>query len=306
MIAKTAWVFPGQGAQYPGMGRGFPFAVAVVRGIFEEAEALCGQPLRRLAQEASADTLRDPAVLEPMLTAFALSYAALLQERGHQPSAVAGYSAGAIAALCCAGVIDRASALTIAARRGRLLREVAPRHAGRLTAAFDLSAEKLLAVTAADDVEVAGWNAPDHLTFVASESVMREVIEKIAAAGGHCFPVDVAGAWHSERAAPVAEHVARLLQDFEFKTPRIPFYCSVSGTRESAPERLCAHLAAQIHRPVMWHAAIGNLRAREGIDRFLEVGCGRTLHGLTRRVAAFAGDALSFLNLYQHLEPAHA
>lgn len=314
-MERTAWLFPGQGAQYPGVGRGFAFDHPLVRPVFEEAEAACDQSLRELAVEGSAEQLRNPAVLEPLLVAFSLAYIALLRNRGSHPAAVAGYSAGAISALYCAGVINRTAAFTIAAQRGQLLARSAPSCRGTMAAVFDLPAPKLLQVMSDvmgdAPVEIAGWNAPDHITVVGADRSITRAIEAVREAGGQVFPVDVAAAWHSRVAEPIASECHALLERLVFSVPEVPFYCSVAGRRESDPERLRALLAEQIHRPVMWQAAIGNLRASEGITDFIEVGCGRSLKGFTQRnpsrpIGVGSARNIVFTNLYNHLEQQHA
>jgi len=301
MDQPTAWLFPGHGSQYRGMGRGFPFSAPCVRSVFEEAESLSGRELRVLAVQGDADDLRDPELLEPMLAAFALACAALLQERGAQPAAVLGYSAGLLAALHCAGVITRDAALTLAVRRGRLLKDGAARYRGAMGAAVGLPAAQVCAAIAplSPNLDVAGWNAPDHLTLVGDEAALRHAAASVQSAGGSWLPVEVAGAWHSTRAAPVAEQAAALYTDVAFSAPRLPLYCSVSGRRETDPARLRESLAQQLRRPVLWHAAVSALRTGERISRFVEVGCGRVLQSMTRRGAkGTTGGPIQFSSVH--------
>lgn len=307
--ADIAWVFPGQGAQYVGMGRGFAFEDAAVRSVFEEAEASCGRPLRELSVSADARTLRDPAVLEPLLVAFSLAYAERLRERGQRPAAVAGYSAGAISALCCAGVIDRGDAFRIATARGRLLSAAARDCTGAMLAVFGLPGlrlQHLVADASAHRVDIAAWNAPDHLTIVGPDDAVADAARAVEAAGGHVFPVDIAGAWHGRHAEWIVPACADLLADIRFRAPSVPYYCSVSGRRETDPVRLRDHLSRQIRSPVLWRAAIGNLHAGEGIQRFAEVGCGRTLRSMTARAIPTVNGVSPFVNLYGILEYQHA
>jgi [acyl-carrier-protein] S-malonyltransferase len=307
---KSGWLFPGQGSQYPGMGRGFFELSPIIRRIFEDAEAISAQPLREISIDGSAACLRNCAVLEPLLTAFSLSYIALLRSKGVRPHCVAGYSAGETAALYCSDVISRDDALHIAAARGRILQAAAAHLPGRMAAISGISAAAIRHIVreAAREgtVEVAGCNAADHLTIVGEEALVRRVEHQAAAHGASVYPLDVQGAWHCVLARDAADEVAHYLEAIAFHPPAVAVYMSASGNLEYHPERLRQCLSEQIYKPVLWQAAISNMASQQGIRHFIEVGGGRTLKGITRRIAAPCNDSeFQFLNPHHEPELEH-
>jgi [acyl-carrier-protein] S-malonyltransferase len=307
---KSGWLFPGQGSQYPGMGRGFFESSPVIRRIFEDAEAISAQPLREISIDGSAACLRNCAVLEPLLAAFSLSYIALLRSKGARPHCVAGYSAGETAALYCSEVISRDDALQIAAARGRILQAAATHLPGRMAAIFDIPAATIRQMVrdAAREgiIEVAGCNAADHITIVGEDTVMRRVEHQAAALGASVYPLDVHGTWHCMLAREAANEITNYLEDIAFHPPTVAVYTSASGTLEYHPERLRQCLADQIYKPVLWKAAISNMASQHDVRHFIEVGGGRTLKGITRRIAPPCNDSeFQFLNPHHKPELAY-
>jgi [acyl-carrier-protein] S-malonyltransferase len=288
-IRKSAWLFPGQGSQYQGMGKGFFELSPVVKRIFEDAEAISAQPLREISMDGSAASLRNCAVLEPLLTAFSLSYIALLRLKDVYPHCVAGYSAGETAALYCSEVISREDALRIAAARGRILQVAADQLPGRMVAIFGIPATAIrhLVEDVARDgiIEVAGHNAPDHLTIVGEQASVRRIEHQASAQGATVYPVDVNGAWHCLLAKEAADAISDYLEDIVFHPPTVALYTSASGNLEYHPERLRQGLSRQIYKPVLWQATITNMAFQHDIRHFIEVGKGRTLQSISRRIA---------------------
>lgn len=283
---KAVWMFPGQGSQYPGMGRELCDRYPPARDIFEEAEALSGLPLREISFAGPDNRLRQCDVLEPALTAIALGHAARLREYGLEPSCVAGYSAGEIAALCCAGVLTRTDALKAAAIRGRILNEATSTYATRMVALYRLDAatvEALVAeVSQEGNVAIGAWNASENLTIVGQATAVAEVERRAVALGADLSMIDVAGPWHCTLARKVADEVAQRWREIPFAAPRLPLYSSATGQLETEPERLRQALVEQIWKPVLWQQIMADL-FQHGTRHFLEVGAGRFLHSLVKR-----------------------
>jgi [acyl-carrier-protein] S-malonyltransferase len=283
---NQAWLFPGQGSQYPGMGRGLWERYSEAQVIAEEAEALSGLPLRQIGLLGPIERLRRCDVLEPLLTAISLSYAEILRGHGLVPSFVAGYSAGEIAALGCAGVVSRTDALRIAILRGRLLQGAAEALSGRMVAAYRIPASAVTSVIteleSVGTIAIAAWNAPDHTTIVGDEALVRHAEAELLALDAETAAIDVAGPWHCRLLDRVAGEALRHFEAIRFRPPVVPVYTSASGRIESAPDRLRQCLADQLCVPVLWQAILEDLR-RRGVRSFLEVGPGRVLSGLLRR-----------------------
>jgi [acyl-carrier-protein] S-malonyltransferase len=290
---RIVMLFPGQGAQYPGMGRVIYDQFPRAREILRQAEALSGLPLREVCLRGPDVRLRQPNVLEPALTALAVSYVELLAGHGVRPDCVAGYSAGEVAALYAAGVVSLTDALRLAVRRGRALQE-ATTDAGRMVAVAQLpttAVERVIAgLRSRGHLAVAAWNAVDHTTIVGEEARIQEAARELRALGGVLTDVAVAGPWHCAWVAGAARRVQEAIADMEFRPPRVPVYTSATGEPEDCPERLRHGLAEQIARPVRWRPIVTDL-LRLGVRHFVEVGAGRTLYGFLLREARATGIA---------------
>jgi [acyl-carrier-protein] S-malonyltransferase len=286
---KMAWMFPGQGSQYPGMGRHliatYPRATAILR----EAEAVCGLPLESVMVRGPGEALRRADVLEPALTALNIAYACYLREHGLEPDAVAGYSAGEVAALHCAGVVALGDALRIAALRGAALRDYAPRVDGRMAVILRVPAADVEVIVAdlgrAGMIAIAARNGPDHTTIVGDTTTVLEAERRALSRGAEVNAVDVDGPWHCALVAAAAMQVRVGIREVEFHSPAIPVYCSASGKVESDPERLRDNVVDQMHRPVLWWPILAEW-LRRGVRHLVEVGPGRFLGSIVKRASS--------------------
>jgi [acyl-carrier-protein] S-malonyltransferase len=278
------------------MGRRLLGQSALARAVFATAEDLSGLPLQQLCVSGPESRLRAADVVEPALTALALAYAGVMHERGYRPDFVAGYSAGEVAALYCAGVLSLADALRVAILRGRWLQQV-PGVGTRMAAVSGIAGDDLKRILdrAADEgpVFIAGWNAPDHHTIVGMQSSVRSAARQVAALSGQVSDVDVAGPWHCPLAASAVEPVAEALRQVEFHPPSVPLYMSYTGGMERDPTRIRQYVALQLAAPVQWLSVIRGLLT-QGVDHFVELGAGSTLSGLVKR-ARRAGFATYFM-----------
>ena len=292
---RTAWIFPGQGSQYPGMGRELSVAWAPSRRFWDVAESLSGLAVRELSWHGPASELRRPRVLEPALLAVSLAHADRLQAHGARPQLVAGYSAGELAALCTAGVLDVEAAFEIAVLRGQILEEAAGAVPSRMVAISDLPAfvsHALVAASAApDDIAVAGWNAPDHVTISGRESLVREVERRAIQLGSEVAEVDIAGPWHCELARGASQRIAAALRHVRFQAPHVTFFASAIGDPVWDPNEIRELFAAQIRKPVLWYRTVTQLLLHGAAD-FLEVGPGRFATVLLRRVLASSARSI--------------
>jgi [acyl-carrier-protein] S-malonyltransferase len=284
--AKTAWLFPGHGSQYPGMGREVLESSVAAREIFDAVEALAGFPVREAMLRGPAERLSRPLLLEPALTALALSHAALLEERGLAPDYVGGYSAGEVPAIHVAGVVGRHDALRLAVLRGRILERAASGPRVRMAALHGIPAllveEIVFKLQHRGLLAVAGWNAPDHLTLVGAEEVVMEAERRARGRGAMTAVVTVAGAWHSPAVAGAAAEAWAESLEIEFRAPILPLFLGSTGQVERDPARIRAGIAEQICQPVRWRETVEGL-LRCGCTRFLELGPGGVLGGFLRR-----------------------
>jgi [acyl-carrier-protein] S-malonyltransferase len=297
---REVWIFPGQGSQYPGMGRRLYQGSAAAREVLGRAEILSGLPLGSIAAHGTREQLMQPLVLEPVVTALQIAYVDELKKSGAQPDCVAGYSLGELAAFYCTGVISREDALEIAVRRSRILQKIAAGPAGpwRMAAVRGLSTPTLEAIVAELSVlytiAVAAHNAPDQAAITGeSHGVIKAEIE-IAARGGVTSLIDVAGPWHCSLVESCVGELHEVLRSFVFSKPGIPLYSSTTGGALVKEEELRRCLAAQIALPVLWNQVLTVLW-KQGVRRSLEIGPGHMLTGFVRRTWPNRGPESRFL-----------
>ncbi len=293
-----AWVFPGQGSQYPGMGRELFQHSAAAREWLAVAEELNRRPLARLARLGPLSELTRPTILEPLLTALNCAYADYLREQGLQPDCVAGYSAGEVAALYVAGVLDHRQTLRIAGMRGRILERQAACLNGGMVALYGIPAVVLERLVREGqgwgNVAIGARNGHRHLTITGARAAVAEVERRALAFGASSAPIDAAGPWHCELLAEASQELLEELRAIPFRPPRLPIFVCATGNAVSNPQALKAHLAAQLSRPIQWDTAVTEL-LKHGVRVFLEVGPGRVLNGLLSQQALPAGIRRHFL-----------
>lgn len=308
-MSANAWLFPGHGSQYTGMGRGFAFENNEVARIFAIAESLSEQPLQQLSKHGSAQTIQQPIVLEPLLTAFGLSYVQLLRDSDHHPSAVAGYSAGIIPALYCAGIINLNDAIKISVSRGKLLNDLIHECQGRIITLTGSDKKSLLSFiessSRSSDIEVAGWNTESCLSIVGPNEAISSIAILAEENNIKAAPVATAAAWHSYSASKKYQQFLESLSAIHFSTPQIPFYSSVTGCKESCTKTITLQLAAQVHLPVLWQATLSNMQANESIDHYLEVGCGMSLKSM-QKSSHQKTTSPGFKNIYSYIGATYA
>ena len=285
-----AWIFPGQGSQSAGMARGLLKEFAAAREIMQLAEDVCGFPLNRIRQFGPLIDLKRPEVLEPLLTAVNIGYAHYLLDNGVSPDAVAGYSAGEVAALHVAGVLTVEDALRAATIRGQLLAQAVSENC-KMVAVTHLTGQQIQDAIVANHmsglVDIAGWNADDQLTLVGESDHVLHMERALIRLGGDITSLEVSGPWHSPRIQWLADKIFEDLSPIAFEPPSLSIVTSLSGCSQREPNVLRRHLAQQVASPVLWKHILKELQSF-GVTRFCELGSGRVLFGLVRR--NFVGD----------------
>jgi [acyl-carrier-protein] S-malonyltransferase len=282
---KTAWIFPGQGSQQPGMGRRLLQSNAEAQAIMQLAEEMSGLPLNRLSQRGPVAEVNRPIVAEPLIAAISLGYVACLRKHGCAPDYVAGYSAGEVAALYCAGVLGLEEALRLACLRGQLFEQYVSKDCRMSTCSgvhLDLI-EELIQEWQDNgwDIHLAAANGEAHCTIVGEIQSTLRAEAVFLRLGGTCSQVQTLGKWHSVHLNQAAIQLSMALTQFSFQEPDLPILTSISGCWRKYPVELRSDLAFGVARPVMWKNIVENC-FEEGVTHFLEVGSGRVLCGLLR------------------------
>ena len=284
--------FPGQGSQAVGMGRAFYEACPAAKAVFEEANDALAFDLSRLIFEGPASALALTANTQPAVLTTSVAAAAACAEQGLRPSLTAGHSLGEYTALVAAGAVTFADAVRVVRRRGELMQEAVPVGQGAMAAILGLELEAVEAVCAEaargpdgpEVVEIANINAPGQIVVAGHRAAVERAVEVAASRGGRkSIVLPVSAPFHCALMTPAAERLAVELERVRVSDPKIPVVRNVDGgvTRRAADVKPA--LLRQVASPVRWTACVRRL-ADEGGDVFVEVGPGRVLTGLLRRI----------------------
>lgn len=287
-MTQVALVFPGQGAQYVGMGKEFYEVSPEARTVFEKAETILSNGLLGVIFDGPSEKLTSTAYCQPGILTFSL--AALAAFKAHpkfknvQPVFAAGLSLGEYSALAAAEAISFEETLKVVETRARLMEEAARNSAGKMAAVIGLEKEKLLDICRLTGTEVANFNSPQQIVITGSADKVEAACEKIRAAGAKgVIPLEVSGAFHSSLMQPAAEEFQEVLHGVKIHPAQIPVVSNVDGQPCQAPEHIRRNLAQQITSSVQWMDSIRFI-ASQGVKDFIEIGPGKVLSGLIRRI----------------------
>jgi [acyl-carrier-protein] S-malonyltransferase len=286
MAKEYIFLFPGQGAQYPGMGLDLFDAAGEVKTLFETASGIMGRDMKTLLAEADAETLKRGDIAQPALTLVNLAVAAVLKERGVSPVVCAGHSLGEYAALATCGVITAEDCLLVTARRGELMLKASEKAGGGMAAVIGLSSvevEKAVQEWADGglrDLYVANLNSPLQTVVSGSDAALAEAEGRFRDAGARRFiRLAVSGPFHSPLMAEAAEEFTRVLDGIKFSDPVVPFFSNVTGKQISSGSEAKELAIRQICGAVRWLDEERAIAAAHPVAA-LETGPGKTLTGL--------------------------
>ena len=301
---SEAILFPGQGAQFPGMGRDWAEAFPAARRVFEEADEALGFSLSEATWREEGEEIHRTDLAQPAILTTSVAILTVLKERGLDPgqaSLTAGLSLGEYTALWCAGSLEFSDAVQLVRLRGEAMQKASEQTPSSMTSLMgaDLeTAEALAAVGAEAGIcSVANRNAPGQIVL-SGELAALDAVEAAARSHGikRAIRLTVAGGFHSECMRPAAERLASALTEIEVKAPRIPFLSNVTGGPVEDPGQIKEALAQQVCAPVLWEKSMRHA-LETGIDRFLEPGPGAVLAGLMRRISKDAGAQVEVRNV---------
>ncbi len=289
---SVAFVFPGQGAQYAGMGKQLAAAFAPARDAFRRADEVLGFPLSRLCWEGSDEELRRTDITQPAILATSMACLTVLQARGVAPQMAAGLSLGEYTALVCAGAIRYEDALVVVRRRGEFMQEAAAGRRTAMAAILGLDAQAVRGICRAAAthgiVEPSNFNSPGQIVIAGDEDAVHEGMRLAREAGAkRAVPLPVSAPFHTSLMRPAATRLAEALSGIPIVPATIPVVSNVTAQPVREPGDIRRVLVEQVASPVRWDESVRAMRDA-GMTTFVEVGPGTTLSGLIRKTVPAA------------------
>lgn len=283
---KKAYVFPGQGSQFSGMGKELYDASPAARALFEEADRVLGFEISKIMFEGSAEELKQTKVTQPAVFIHSVAAAVALGEE-FTPQMVAGHSLGEFSALVAAGALSFESGLRLVYARAMAMQKACEEVPSTMAAILALPDEKVEEVCEGiEGVVAANYNCPGQVVISGTVEGVQKACAALKDAGAkRALPLAVSGGFHSPCMASAREELRAAIEQTEFATPRCPIYQNVDAKPHTSPEEIKANLIAQLTSPVRWTQSVRAMLA-DGAEEFVECGPGAVLTGLISKIKA--------------------
>lgn len=281
-MGKTAWVYPGQGAQYPGMGADLYKHLRSAKATFEEMESLRPGTMKQCF-EGSAQELAQTKNTQPCLHVVSLAAAKSLEHYGFAPDVTAGFSLGEYAALTSAQTLGTKESFRLVEKRGELMQEAGEASPTSMLAVVGLPVEEENFLTEfSEEVYVVNYNCPGQVVVAGEKGELRRLSRALREKGVRSVPLKVSGAFHSPIMQKASDIFSSILSCFTLRKPTLPVYAN--ATAQPYEEDSLETLKKQMTSPVYWQKTIENMIA-DGVDTFVECGAGKTLSGMIQRIS---------------------
>ncbi len=285
-MAKTAYVFPGQGAQFVGMGKDLYDNYPIAKELFEKANEILGFRITDILFSGTEEELKETKVTQPAIFLHSTICAICLGDE-FKPDMVAGHSLGEFSALVAAGALSFEDGLRLVSKRAMAMQEACQLEPSTMAAILGLEDAKVVEIleTITDEIVVAAnFNCPGQLVISGSIKGIERACELLKEAGARrALVLKVSGAFHSPFMEPAREELAKAIEETEVKAPRCPIYQNVTASAVTNPKEIKANLMAQLTAPVRWTEGVQAMIA-DGASHFVEVGPGAVLQGLVKKI----------------------
>lgn len=289
-MAKTAFLFPGQGSQSVGMGKDLADHFPVARAVFEEADQALGFSISKLCFEGPEEELRKTFNTQPAILTVSVAALRVMQEAGLACDITAGHSLGEYSALVAAGVLEFADAVRLVNKRGQFMQEAVPLGEGAMAAVMGLDREKVVEICAEVEKEVGAvqavnFNCPGQIVIAGKTAAVEKAAAALKAAGAkRAIMLPVSAPFHSTLLQPAAAKLAVELDKVPFHEPKLPVVANVTGKIANTSHEIKQLLVTQAANPVLWEDCVAAIAA-SGVMSSVEIGPGKVLTGFTKKIA---------------------
>ena len=283
---SLAFLCPGQGSQKVGMGQDLIENSELARSYFKKANEILGVDIQNIMFNGPEETLKQTQYTQPALYIVSVIIGKLLIEKGIQPSCAAGHSLGEYSAYALAGAFDFESGLELVKVRANNMQKAGADQPGTMAAIIGLDDETVNKVTTATHgtVVAANFNSPGQIVISGEIEAVNSAMKSARENGARmAMLLNVSGAFHSPLMMSAREHLAEMIDSIEIRDSMIPVYCNVSALPVLKVDEIKSAMINQLERPVLWSQTITNM-ADGGVDQYIEVGTGRVLQGLCKRI----------------------
>ena len=281
----NAFLFPGQGAQFPGMGKELFENSVIAKEQFNLADEILGFKITEIMFGEDAEALKETKVTQPAIFLHSTILSKVMGER-FQPQMVAGHSLGEFSALVAAGVLSFEQGISLVSERALAMQAACNEQAGTMAAILGLDDEKVESVCASTPgiVIPANYNCPGQLVMSGAVEAVKNACEAFKEAGARrALLLPVGGAFHSPLMDPAKARLAKAIENTSFNAPSCPVYQNVTASGVTDPEEIRTNLVAQLTAPVRWTQSVQQMIA-DGASHFTEVGPGKVLQGLVKKI----------------------
>jgi [acyl-carrier-protein] S-malonyltransferase len=287
MSGKIAFLFPGQGSQFVGMGKDMVEHFSEAKEVFDQLDDACNKSMSKLCFEGPLEELTLTVNLQPAITAVNLACLSAVRKAGIHPMVSAGHSLGEYSALAAAESLSHYDALKLVKKRGELMHRESLSNPGTMAAILGMSVEEVEKIVKKAGISgvlaVANHNTAEQIVITGEQGPLSDAVEMVKKNGGKAIPLKVSGAWHCLLMEKAVDDFRRFMKDIPFSTPQTTVLFNATAKSETAPEEIKELMAKQLICPVKWYDIILNM-VSSGVGTFVEVGPKRVLTGLVKKI----------------------